>query len=68
MGFVRSIIPSRSTNADGTLSSKAEAFGRVSMQGMERVCQRKITACKKLHAPKRQAGPASASAFEALKL
>ena len=46
MGFVRSQIPSRSTNADGTLSSKAEAFGRVSIQDMERVCQHKIACAK----------------------
>ena len=46
MGFVRSQIPSRSTNTDGTLSSKAEAFGRVSIQDMERVCQHKIACAK----------------------
>ena len=46
MGFVRSQIPSRKTNADGTLSSKAEAFGHVSLLDMKKVCDHKIACAK----------------------
>jgi hypothetical protein len=46
IGFVRSQIPSRKTNADGTVSSKAEAFGRVSLLDMKKVCEHKIACVK----------------------
>ena len=42
IGFVRSRIPSRSRNSDGTQSTKAEAFGHISTEDMKKVCDHKI--------------------------
>ncbi|KAI9550846.1 hypothetical protein GHT06_005779 [Daphnia sinensis] len=46
IGFVRSKIPSRRRGADGTLSTKAEAFGQVSLEDMKKVCEHKINCAK----------------------
>lgn len=42
MGFVRSKIPSYVKNSEGNLASRAEAFGRVSMEDMKKVIEHKV--------------------------
>ena len=42
IGFVRSRIPSRCRNADGSQSTKAEAFGQISAVDMKKVCEHKL--------------------------
>ena len=46
IGFVRSKIPSHRRGSDGSLSTKAEAFGQVSLEDMKKVCEHKINCAK----------------------
>ena len=46
IGFVRSKIPSYNRNPDGSQSTKAEAFGKISTEDMKQVCDHKIKCAK----------------------
>jgi hypothetical protein len=46
IGFVRSKIPSRRRGVDGTSSTKAEAFGQISLEDMKKVCEHKTNSAK----------------------
>ncbi|KAK4024020.1 hypothetical protein OUZ56_009411 [Daphnia magna] len=46
ISFVHSKIPSRRRGADGTLSTKAEAFGQVSLEDIKKFCTHKINCAK----------------------
>ena len=46
IGFVRSKIPSHNRNPDGSQSTKAEAFGKISTEDMKQVCDHKIKCAK----------------------
>lgn len=46
IGFVRSKIPSRRRGVDGILSTKAEGFGKITLEDMKKVCEHKINCAK----------------------